>query len=116
MSIADKDEFINAIWLHYVFFSPHAELIQLRKGFRETLEVEFLACIHGKHLRSMLVPTCAFNPTLKLLVDEIAVNYSPDRSNNRTAEEAIMLHWSDYICEREVQGMRKYIAMSRDKS
>lgn len=44
----------------------------------------------------MLVPTNAFNPTSKHLVDELAINYSPDRSNMRTAEEAVMLHWSDY--------------------
>ena len=75
MSIADKNEFINAIWLHYIFFSLHAELVQLRKGFRETLQVEMLACLHGKHIRNMLVPTRAFNPTPKLLVDEIVVNY-----------------------------------------
>lgn len=105
MSIADKNEFIHAIWLHYIFFLPHAEIEQLRKGFRETLQVELLACLHGEHLHSMLVPTCAFNPTPKHLVDEVAINYSPDRSNKRTAEEAIMLHWSDYICECETQGM-----------
>ena len=31
--IDDKDPFIKAIWLHYTYFLPHAELQQLQKGF-----------------------------------------------------------------------------------
>ena len=40
MTLADKDEFIHAIWLHHVFFLPHAELEQLCKGFRDTLQMD----------------------------------------------------------------------------
>ena len=105
MTFGDKEEFINAVWLHYVFFQPHAELEQLRKGFRETLQVEIIACVHGKCLHSVLAATPAFDPTSKHLLDELAVNYAPERSNMRMQEEAIMLYWSDYICECESQGM-----------
>lgn len=104
MTIADKQEFITAIWLHYIFFMPQAELLQLRKGLLETLGVELIACKHAQHLYNMLVPTNAFDPTSKRLVDELVVDYSLECSNNRTAEEAIMLYWSDYICERDKQG------------
>lgn len=107
MSIVDKNEFINAIWLHYIFFLPHAELVQLRKGFRQTLQVEQLVCLHGEIIRSMLVPTCAFNPTPKLLVG-VTVTYSPESSNFRTTEEAIMLNWSDYICDCKKLGAYNY--------
>ena len=93
MTLADKDEFIHAIWLHHVFFLPHVELEQLRKGFRDTLQVELLACLHGELLHSVLAATQAFDPTSKHLIDELIITYS------RTKEEAIMLNWSEYVNE-----------------
>ena len=104
MTLADKDEFIRAIWLHHVFFLPHAELEQLCKGFRDTLQVELLACLHGELLHSVLAATQAFDPTSKHLIDELIISYSDDGSNNRTKEEAIMLNWSEYVNECEEKG------------
>lgn len=101
MSIADKDEFIHAVWLHHFFFLPHAELGQFRKGFRETLQVEIIACLPGEHLYGVLATTRAFDPTSKHLIDELMVNYSHEGSNNRTQKEAVMLCWSEYINECE---------------
>lgn len=92
-------------FLQFGYILPHAELVQLRKGFRETLQIERLICLHGNHIRNMLVPTSAFNPTSKHLADEIIIMYSPEKSNDRTAEEAIMLNWSYYICDCEAQGI-----------
>ena len=101
LDISDKEEFIQAIWLHHVFFLPHAELEQLRKGFRETLQVEIIACVHGELLHGALASTRAFEPTSRHLIDQIIVSYSHEGSNNRTQEESIMLNWSEYVGECE---------------
>ena len=104
MDISDKEEFIHAIWLHHVFFLPHAELEQLCKGFRDTLQVELIACVHGDLLHSVLASTQAFEPMSKHLIDEIVVAYSHEGSNNRTPEESIILNWSEYVNECEIDG------------
>lgn len=85
-------------------FLPHAELEQLRKGFRETLQVEILACVDGELLHAVLASTRAFEPTYRHLIDQIIVGYSHEGSNNRTQEESIMLNWSEYVSECETEG------------
>ena len=97
--ISDRDLFVKAIWLHYVFFLPHAELEQLRKGMRETLQLELVAILHPHEIRSFLVASSAFNVTSTFLLDSLVVHYSEQGSNKRTEEEAIMMNWSDYIME-----------------
>ena len=104
LDISDKEEFIQAIWLHHVFFLPHAELKQLRKGFRETLQVEILACTDGELLHAVFASTQAFEPAARHLIDQIIVSYSHEGTNNRTQEESIMLNWSEYVTECETEG------------
>jgi hypothetical protein len=66
LDISDKEEFIQAIWLHHVFFLPHAELEQLHKGFRDTLQVVILPCVDGELLHAVLASTRAFEPTSRI--------------------------------------------------
>ena len=68
MSLDDKSSFINAIWLHYTFFQPHAELQQLQKGFRDTLQMELLICLHSDDVRSHLLPSWMFDVTPAFLL------------------------------------------------
>ena len=82
--IDDKDPFIKAIWLHYTYFLPHAELQQLQKGFRETLQMELLVCLYPDEMMSRLP---SFTITLMFSIP----NKAP------TAEEAVMLNWAEYI-------------------
>ena len=84
ITIADKDDFIYAIWVYYVFFHPHAELHQLRKGFKETLQMELLLLTHGKHVHNLLAISHAFDPTPTFLIDGVVIHYSLEGSNNRT--------------------------------
>lgn len=44
LHLSDKDELIKAVWLRYMFFLPHAELEQLKKGLRGTLQLEPFIC------------------------------------------------------------------------
>lgn len=99
MSLDDKSSFINAIWLHYTFFQPHAELQQLRKGFRDTLQMELLICLHSDDVRSLLLPSRMFDVTPAFLLDSFVVHYSEHGTNLRTLEEAVMLNWSEFITD-----------------
>lgn len=101
LELSDKDALIKAIWLHYMYFLPLAELQQLRKGLRETLQLEILFCIHPEDMFGFLVASSNFNVTPEFLLDSFAVKYSDAGSNKRTAEESVMLHWHDYVIENE---------------
>ena len=97
--IDDKDPFIKAIWLHYAYFLPHAELQQLQKGFRETLQMELLVCLHPDEIRALLVASSLYDVKASFFHDHFIVQYSEQGSNGRTAEEAVMLNWAEYINE-----------------
>ena len=99
IELSDKDELMKAVWLHYVFFVPHAELEQLKKGFRETLQMELLVCLHPHETLSFLVASSNFEVSSEYLLESLVINYSEQGCNKRTAEEAIILHWSDYISD-----------------
>ena len=87
------------MWLHYVLFLPHAELAQLRKGLYETLQFEGLVIGHPGEVWNVLAASTLFDVTPKYLKDAFAVNYSPNGSNWRTKEEAIIYFWFEYITE-----------------
>ena len=99
VNIDDRSRIVKAIWLHYIFFLPLAELQQLRKGFRETLQMELLIIRYPEYVYSFLVPSPNFEVTAAFFLDCFAINYSPQGSNNRTKEEAIILNWNEYVSE-----------------
>ena len=99
IELSHKDEIVKALWLHYVFFSPHAELEQLKKGFRETLQMELLICLHSRLVFGFLVASSDFDVTSNYLLDSFVISYSDQGSNKRTAEEAIILNWSEYVSD-----------------
>ena len=99
MTLDDKSTLINAIWLHYTFFNPHAELQQLRKGFRDTLQMELLICLYPDEVRCLLFPSTAFDVTSAFLLDSFVTHYSDNGTNRRTLEEAVMINWAEYVTE-----------------
>ena len=99
LKLADQQKLVHAVWLHYVFFSIHAELAQFRKGLYETLQFEALVNSHPKVIHSFLVSSPSYDISASFLIDCFAVGYSAEGSNNRTREEAIMLWWSDYVLD-----------------
>lgn len=99
IELADKDQLIKCVWLHYIFFVPHAELEQLRKGLRETLQLELLVCLHPREVWSLLVASSDFEVSPEFFLDSFAIVYSDQGCNRRTAEEAVILHWNDHITD-----------------
>ncbi len=61
--------------------------------------MQTLVAVYPDEMYSLLVPSSLFAPPTSFFVDEVVVLYSPQRSNKRTQEEAVLLHWADYIGE-----------------
>jgi len=99
LSLEDKDCFVRAVWLHHVLYHPHAELEQLRKGFYSTLQMQHLIQLYPKELWRLLVATNEFDVTPKFLCDAFAIQYSPNGSNCRTKEEALVMMFFEYITD-----------------
>ena len=99
MDISDKEIIIRTIWLHYVFFHPHCELEQLCKGLCETLQVELLVCLHPERIHGLLAASTSYDITPEFFLEEFVIHYSDAGCNNRTKEEAVILHWSDFVMD-----------------
>lgn len=99
LELSHREELVKSIWLHYVFFKPHAELDQLRKGLRETLQLDVLAIMHPQEMRSFLVASAEYDISPDYLLDLFVIRYSEQGDNKRTSEEAVILHWNDYVME-----------------
>ena len=99
IELSDKDQLFKSVWLHYVCFLNHAELEQLWKGLRETLQLELLVCLHPHEMWSFLAASSDFEVSTEYLEDLFAIRYSEHGCNKRTAEEAVVLYWNDYITD-----------------
>ena len=99
MDISEKEIISRTIWFHYVFFHPHCELEQLCKGFRETLQVELLDCLHSEKIHGLLATSTSYEITPEFFLEEFAIHYSDAGCNNHTKEEAVILHWSEFVTD-----------------
>lgn len=90
---------IRCIWLHFVLYSPLAELKQLRKGLFETLQFKHLVDNYAKEVWRLLAASNMYEITPKFLCDSFVVEYSFNGSNNRTQEENIVFSWYEYISD-----------------
>ena len=101
IQLCDAHELVKAVWLHVVICVPHVELVQLQKGVRDTLQMQILVCRYPTQVHGMLVGSSDFELTSDYLQDTviIIINYSPEWSNKRTSEEAVILNWNDYVSE-----------------
>ena len=109
LKLSDRDELFKSIWLHYTFFVPLAEIQQLRKGLRETLQVELLTALYPDEMHSFLVGSSMFDVTPTFLCDSFVIRYSETGSNKRAPEEAVILNWTDYIMECSGETMKTVI-------
>lgn len=97
IDLTDKEQLVRALRLHHVFFVPLAELEQLRSRLRETLQLEILMCSHPALMLGFLVASNNFEVTASYLLDSFVIKYSEQGSNMRTPEEAVILHWNEYV-------------------
>ena len=99
VELSDKHEIIKSLWLHYIYFLPNVELQQLRKGIRDTLQMELVVCSHPNAVLSFLVASPDFEVSADFLLESFIIKYSEQGSNKRAAEEAIIVNWNDYVTE-----------------
>ncbi|XP_064405754.1 G2/M phase-specific E3 ubiquitin-protein ligase-like [Halichondria panicea] len=99
LQISDKEEILKTVWLHFVYFLPLAELQQLRKGLRETLQLEILMVQYPDDMHSFLATSIAFDVDGGDLLDWFVASYSERGSNKRKSEEAVYLMWSNYVMD-----------------
>ena len=52
----------------------HAELQQLKKGFRETLQMELLVCLHPDEIRALLVASSLYDVKAAFFHDHFVVS------------------------------------------
>ena len=71
------------------YFAPHCELEQLRKGLRETLQVELLVCLHAEQIHGLLAASTVYDVSPNFFLEEFAINYSDNGSNHHTADSNI---------------------------
>ena len=77
------------------------ELEQMRKGLFETLEIETFVHLYPKEFYGYLIGSTTFDATPNYILDCFDVRYSDEGSNERILEEAIVMHWTEYITECE---------------
>ena len=86
-----------------MFYLSQSELEQFRNGFIETLGMDELIVLHPGIVWDCLIKTDCFNVTANFLLDSYVAIFSDVGSNNREAEEAIIVNWSKYVLECEGQ-------------
>ena len=61
--------------------------------------MQHLIQLHAKEMWGLLIATSEFNVTPKFLCDAFAIQYSPNGSNSRIKEEALVLMFYEYITD-----------------
>ena len=97
VKMEDREELIKIVWLHFVKFHPYYELEQLRDGLHQSLNMDELIVSDPYKIWGTLVSSTKFEVTPNFICDSYVVTYSDQGSNNRTKEEAIILHWFEYV-------------------
>ena len=92
VTLKDKEVLIRCIWLHFVLYSPLAELKQLQKGLFETFQFKHLVDNYAKEVWRLLAASNMYEIIPKFLCNSFVVEYSFNGSNNRTQEENIVFH------------------------
>lgn len=100
MDFNSKKKVIDVIVLHFTIGNSLAELEQLRHGL-SFLKFDSLMKNHTDLVKSAFRPST--NPiTARYLQDEFKPLLSPSGSVKRTAEEAILMSWFQYL--EDVEG------------
>lgn len=102
LQFGDREDFVKAIWLHFVFFLPNSELVQLQKGFIETLKMEDLIHLHPGVVWDCLTASNCFKVTAYFLIDTFrdGTIYSEVLEEYRL-EKIIIDYWTKYLLESE---------------
>ena len=95
--LEDKDQIVTHLANHFAIFQVKGELDQILCGLSETLDSLQLIGSNPAVMRPLFVPS--ENPPLSAddIYDIFTISYSPTGSNAREQEEAIRLHWYNFL-------------------
>ena len=100
VTIDDKERIVLSLAKHYLIYSCKGELDQLNDGVSH-LSVLDLAHQHCVSMRSLFLASGKPKLTATTLLDLFKVFWSPQGSNRRGYEEAVVYAWTQYVysCE-----------------
>ena len=93
----DKEEIVTHMANHFSIFQVKRELDQILCGLSETLDALTLIRNDPTVMRSLFVPSKHPPLSADSTFDLFIMNYSPQGSNAREREEAVGLHWYNFL-------------------
>ena len=111
LKFKDLPELIRSLCLHFVIYAAKSELDQLREG----LQVLNLLSIMQSN-STLFMPLFIGSNRPQLTADALlglfkVKSWSPEGSNSRECEEAVIFNWQNYVRETEGRGMSLYILL-----
>ena len=100
MGLDDIQTFVRAIWLHFTAYRCYGEVQQLRSGLWNTLNFGHLVTANPQAIRSLFVSRQQ-NLTAIDMQELFDVQYSPQGSNKRSHEEAVIINWFNLLQDCE---------------
>ena len=107
LKLKDVPRLVRSFCLHFIIYSAKSELDQVKEGLgtvnllsvMQNNSSQFLPMFLGSYRTELTADTLLGLFTVK--------EWSPEGSNSREAEEAVMFNWENYI--RETEGIMIYM-------
>lgn len=97
--LKDVADIIRSICLHFLIYSAKSELDQLKEGLG-TLDLLSKMQSHSQKFLPLFIATNQLVLTADAVISLFKVdNWSPEGSNDREAEEAVIFNWENYVRE-----------------
>lgn len=100
VSIEDKEDIVMCIAKHFLIYVCKGELDQLKSGLKH-LDILDLILRHPKHLCPLLTVSGKPKLTSSSFLQIFHVQWSPQGSNRREDEEAVIFGWTEYVNDLE---------------
>ena len=101
LHMSNREEVLEAVWLHLTYFSIQAELSQLRAGLTEVLNFSQLLSTSPAAVFKLLSAAERQEVTMDQLLELFVPHFSEDGSNMRIEEEALMHNFCRMLEECE---------------
>lgn len=102
ISIEDKKEVAMSLAMHFLVYKTKAGLDQLKEGLGN---LGILRLIHQYHnqLKPLFLATGKPKVSASAVLSMFKVQWSPQGSNQKESEEAVILGWNEYV--HDLEGM-----------
>ena len=106
ISVNEIQSFQRAVWLHYTVYRVYGEIQQLREGIMNTLNFGHLITTNNHAIRSFFIQEKYPHLSAAFMQEIFLVQYSPEGSNDRIHEEAVVMNWFDFLQDCEGTNVR----------